>query len=244
MRQRFVQGVGGTLRFTPPEVEKQGVPTSATISITRANGNALPTPVAAEAAVVDAQGGLSYALSGAQCPDPITNGGGLLSPTGLKGTSWHLYRAVWRYVIGGVTYETDQLYEVRRRVLKPTLTYAEVERDLPSSVYDLCQGGPQDVIDTMGDAWDDVLDDLAERGYEPDRVMDADRLRRPHREKTLTRLARTWGPQWRQFAIDRADAYQRALSAALEAGDWYESILADAREQAGEKRIPTTICTR
>lgn len=232
MRTRFVQNVGGTLRLLPPEVAKSGNPTTATVSIARASGLDLPTPVSGAAAAIDAQTGeLSYALAGAQCPDPYTLGE-------------HLYRATWRYEIGGDTYETDQLYEVRRRVLKPTLTYAEVERDLPASVYDLCEGGPSDVQDAMGDAWDDVLDDLASRGYEPDKVMDADRLRRPHRERTLARLARDWGPAWRQFAIDREDAYQRALEKALGAGDWYDQDQSATQQAPTEVKTPTVVLTR
>lgn len=233
MRMRFVQGIGGTLRLLPPEVAKSGVPASATISITKASGNALPTPVSGAAAVVDGTTGeLSYALAGAQCQDPASIGE-------------HLYRATWRYVIGGVTHEIDQLFEVRRRLLKPTLTYAEVERDLPAGVYDLCAGGPTEVQDAMGDAWDDVLDDLAARGYEPDKVMDLDRMRRPHRERTLARLARSWGPPWRQFAIDREDAYQRSLEKALGAGDWYDTS-GDAVKQPGpaETKTPTVVLTR
>lgn len=225
MRQRFVQSIGGTLLLTPPEAARFGVPTSATISITASDGTALPTIVSGAVAAISSAGELSYALSGAQCPDPFTN-------------SRHLYRAVWRYVIAGVTYETDQLYEVRRRVLKSTLTYAEVERDLPADVYTLQENGPADVHATMGDAWDDVLDDLASRGVEPDKVMDADRLRRPHRQKTIARLARTWGPQWKMYADEREASFERAMDRALASGDWIDAS-GDATEAAGPDEHPT-----
>jgi hypothetical protein len=242
MRTRFVQGVGGTLRLTPPESARLGAPTSGTVTIKRASGLDLPTPVTDAAATITGAV-LSYVLSGAQCPDPFTSGGGAISPDGRTYSSGFLYRATWRYVIDGVTYETDQLYEVRRRVLKPTLTYAEFERDLPAPIYDLMEGGPSEALDAMGDAWDDVLDDLASRGFEPDRVMDADRLRRPHRVRTLARLARSWGPQWRQFAIDRDDEYLRAIEKALGAGDWYD-LAADGKQQAAETQTPTVVLTR
>jgi len=230
MRQRFTREIGGTLLFTPPEVARLGVPTSATITIVAANGIALPTAVTDAAAVVSTAGQLSYLLIGSQCPDPMTSG--------------YLYRAAWRYVIAGVTYETDQLYEVRRRVLKETLTYAEVERDLPADVYTLCANGPTDVQDAMGDAWDDVLDDLASRGMEPDKVMDADRLRRPHRERTVARLARGWGPMWRQYAIDREEQYQGALDKALQAGDWYDRTADAVEVTPGETFTPSIRLTR
>jgi hypothetical protein len=227
MRQRFVKAIGGTLRFTPPE---EGTPTTPTVSLKRASGLDLPTPVADAAATV-AAGELSYALAGAQCPDPVAVGE-------------HLYRATWRYVIEGVTYESDQLYEVRGRLLKATLTYDEVERDLPAPVEDLLEDGAEAVREAMGDAWDDVLDDLAARGFEPDKVMDADRLRRPHRERTIARLARTWGPAWRQFAIDREAAYERALERALEAGDWYDRDESATQTTPAETKAPTIALTR
>lgn len=230
MRTRFVTGVGGTLAVMPPEVASLGLPASATITIKRASGLDLPTPVVDAVATVGAAGLLSYVLSGAQCPDPFTVGE-------------HLYRAAWRYVIAAVTYDLDQLYEVRRRVLKPTLTYAEVERDLPAPVADIVEGGVTEIRDAMGDAWDDVLDDLASRNFEPDKVMDADRLRRPHRVKTIARSARNWGPNWRQFAIDREDEYQRALTAALTAGDWYDAAPDNVQAEA-ETKVPEIILTR
>ncbi len=244
MRTRFVQGVGGTLAFTPPELATANgaIPTAATVTLKRASGIDLPTPVDSAAAVVSATGVLSYVLSGAQCPDPLTTGG-VSSVYGDATSRGYLYRATWRYTLAGVVYESDQLYEVRRRVLKSTLTYDEIERDLPAPVGDLCQGGSTEVVDRMGDAWDDVLDDLAARGYEPDRVMDPDRLRRPHREKTIARLARGWGPNWRQYAIDREDAYQRALERALGSGDWYD-VVADAKDLGTETKTPTITLTR
>jgi hypothetical protein len=230
MRQRFVRGIGGTLRLTAPEQATRGKPSSATITLKEAAGTDLPTPVEGAAATVDATTGeMAYALAGAQAPDPLSNG--------------YLYRATWRYVIDGVTYETDQLYEVRRRILKPTLTYSEVERDLPADVDDLCEGGLSEVLDAVGDAWDDVLDDLAARGYEPDKVMDPDRLRRPHRIWTLARLARAWGPSWRQYAADRASEYERAMSTALNAGDWYDTV-PDAQKGSDEVKPTSVVCTR
>ncbi len=247
MRQRFVAGVGGTLSLLPPEIDSLGVPASATVTLRHSSGADLPAPVTDAVAVVDPiTGKLSYALSGAQCPLPGATTGGLLDGFGdstrVNPSAGASYRAEWKYVIAGVTYDADQLYEVRRRILHRTLTYAEVERDLPAPVLDLSTS-TQKVRDAMDDAWDDVLDDLATRGFEPDRVMDSDRLRRPHREKVVARLARSWGPNWRQYATDREDAYQRAIDAALAAGDWYDAV-EDAVEARGEIKTPSTTLTR
>jgi len=243
VRPRFVQGIGGTLEFKPSEA---GVPSSALVTIKRSTGADLPTPVIAAAAAIAADGKLSYVLSGAQCPDPAGSGSYLPSYLVSEERPLYsaLYRAAWRYVIGAATYESDQLYEVRRRILKPTLTIAELIRRLPASLEELTgDGTTTSAVEAMGDAWDDVLDDLAEKGYQPDRVMDVDRLRRPHRTKTLANFAKSWGPAWKEWAAEREKEYREDLAAALTAGDWYDKN--DSLTQSpGEVKTLTISCTR
>lgn len=173
---------------------------------------------------------LSYALDAGQLVDPVTRPG-------------HLYRAVWSYVIAGVTYQADQLFEVRKRALRPTLTEAEVGRYLPARLDELMDGGPSALRVLMGEAWDDVLDDAAARGYEPDKIMDCDRLRRPHRSRTLAVLAASWGPSWKDWATERAAEYGRDLDSALNAGDWYDRN-SDAVQAADEVKVTTVRLTR
>jgi hypothetical protein len=228
MRQRFVYNVGGTLRFRPPECDAADTePTSGTVTIKRATDGAdLPTPIVDAAATVDGSD-LTVALSAGNCPDPLTSG--------------VLYRAVWAYVVDGKSYQGDQLYEVRRRVLKPTLTIAELVRRLPASLAELDPDA--DPVDAIGDAWDDVLDDLAEKGYEPDRVLDVDRLRRPHRSKTIANMAKGWGPSWKEWAIEREKEYRQDLDAALAGVGWYDAD--DSLTKAeDERKIPTVRLTR
>lgn len=300
MRQRFVQGVGGTLRFLPPQALQLGAPTSPTITVKSSRGLPLPTPVVAAAAAVDPvdtattadaiegdqdlvladvagvtplrsylvtttkgvrflvevalvdvetktvttfeklsadlevgatfQGvELSYALAGAQCPDPLSQG--------------YLYRAAWEFEFGGVKYSADQLYEVRRRLLLPVLTADEVERKLPAPWGDLSDQGPRAIAKAIEDAWDDLLDELASRGYEPDRIMDCARLRKPHRSLVLAQLGTTWGKDWREWANDRSEEHEQDLSDALNAGDWYEKI-EDGIQAAGEVKWQSTVLER
>lgn len=227
MRIRFVAGRAATLKFTPAGSAELGIIDSATVTIKQSTGQNLPTPVVDQAATVT-DGELSLALAGAQLVEPAVRGG-------------YLYRAVWAYIIGGVVYEADQLFEVRKRLLLTTLTEAEVLRNLPARIDELQESGS--IAGEMGSAWDDVLDDVAARGFEPDRIMDADRLRRPHRVKVLAVLAVAWGPAWREWATARADDYLKVLDDALSAGDWYEKR-EDAIQTQGETKWPTIVLTR
>ena len=188
----------------------------------------LPRALGAGDAFVGAE--VSYALAADQLVDPVTRAG-------------HLYRVEWAYVRGGVALHADQLFEVRKRALRPTLTEAEVGRYLPARLDELMDGGLRALRAIMGEAWDDVLDDAAARGYEPDKIMDCDRLRRPHRSRTLAVLASSWGPAWKDWATERAAEYGRDLDSALNAGDWYDEA-ADAIQAADEVKVLSLRLTR
>lgn len=228
MRVRLLAGQAGTLRFTPPGADTLAdAIDSATVTIRQSDGRELPTPVANAAATVT-ETELSYALAALQLVEPLARGG-------------HLYRAEWAYVSGGETYRADQLFEVRKRLLLSTLTEDEVLLHLPARIEELQDSGS--VRAEVAAAWEDVLDDLAARGFDPDRIMDADRLRRPHREKTIAILARNWGPDWREWATAKAGDYDRALDSALSAGDWYDSG-EDALQAANETKVQSVRLTR
>lgn len=164
----------------------------------------------------------------------------LVNPTERAG---HLYRAAWSYVAGSATHHADQLFEVRARLLTPTLTEAEVSRYLPARLDELMDGGPRALRAILGEAWDDVLDDAASRGFEPDKIMDCDRLRRPHRAKTLAILASSWGPNWKDWAATKATEYAHDLDAALNAGDWYDSS-GDLLQAQSETKVTSVRLTR
>jgi hypothetical protein len=245
VRQRFLQGIGGTLRFTPPQADAGGPPTSGTVTIKRASSNTdLPTPVVAAAAVIEGND-LTFVLTGANCPDPVSTSGAVTTlNTGGTGTIQPLYRAVWTYVVDGKTYVVDQLYEVRRRLLMPTLTVAELARRLPASIEELTDDATgSTLIDAIGDAWDDLLDELSAKGYEPDKIMDGDRLRSVHKALTLANLGRTWGPNWREWAKERQQEYTQALSDALSSDDWYDKDQS-LTQAPGEVKTYTISCTR
>jgi len=205
-------------------------------------------------ATLDAFQGLevSYALAGAQCPDPLTYGAGvgMYAPTveaqaGVEGqgSSTPLFRAAWSCTFAGVATPADQLYEVHRRLLLPTLTADQVERRLPARWSDLSDQGPRAIQKAIEDTWDDLLDDLQKKDFNPDRVMDADRLCHAHRTLVLATLATTWGPDWKDWAKERAADYVADLTDALSSGDWYEKV-EDSVQGQGETKWPSISMSR
>jgi hypothetical protein len=211
----------------------------------------LVEPLARDLAAGDAFQGLevSYLLSGAQCPMPPP---GLLTAQALlelevnaESPSYgRLFRAAWTYTVAGTQYTADQLYEVRRRLLKPTLTADQVQRRLPADWRDLVLGGPRAIERVIGDAWDDLLDELAAKGYDPDRIMDADRLRRPHRSQVLVDLSASWlGDTWIAWRKERIAEADQDLQDALASGDWYDRA-EDAVQAPSEAKWPATRITR
>lgn len=240
-RQRFQAGLGGTLRLALED--PAGQPTAVTISIQSTLGADLPTPVVDAAATVtqktETLSEFSYALSGAQCPAPAAIGSQLAledePASELPQGYGHSYRAVWTYTLGGQQHQVDQLYEVRLRVLRPTLTSDQVERQLPAQWEDLVVGGAEEIAAILADAWDDLLDEVEARGFDPDRIMDAGRLLKPHRSLVVWTLAKTWGNAWREWATDRKKDADQDLEDALNSGGWYDKRVDNVQTPAEVK---------
>jgi hypothetical protein len=150
-----------------------------------------------------------YRLAGDQCLPPAVNG--------------YLYRAVWDYVIGGEAYQSDQLFEVRARLLKPTMSEADALRLLPAPLAELEPiGGVQALRRAIDQAWGDVLDDLDREGFDPDLVMDAERLRSCHISRSLYRLGMRWGAAYAEWTKARGEDYAQQFKSALGSGGWYD----------------------
>jgi hypothetical protein len=230
MRQRFAKGLGGTLRCSPPELRTLGTPTAATVTLKTAGGLDLPTPVVDQLAAIDADGRLSFVLTPGNTPDPITRG--------------YLYRAVWSYTIEGVGYQVDQTYEVNARLLKPTLSLDDVTPQLPAAWEELLDGGSEAAETAIAIAWNDLLDDLSARGYRPDKILDPDRLFRPHRSKVIANLYGSFGPQWMEAANRAERVYGQDLEGALVSLDWYDATPDNKRAADEQVKTPTIVCTR
>jgi hypothetical protein len=246
MRQRFAKGMGGTLRLRPPEARSLGIaPTSGTVTLKTALGLDVPVPVVDQAVTVNGDA-LEFVLVAANTPDPVTAGylEPALDPTSTPAIqSGYLYRAVWTYVVDGATYQTDLTYEVNARILKPTLIAADVEKWLPSKwdeLLDVNQNPPDEIV---GGAWDDLLDDLLDRDFQPDRIMTPERLSRVHRERVIANLYKTLGPRWVESYKDAWNAYVRELNALLAAPGWYDRNM-DTRGSDAETKVATIVLGR
>jgi hypothetical protein len=227
MRQRYAKGLGGTLRCLPPEARALGAASAATVTLKTSLGVDLPTPVIdAPAAIAPTTGELSFVLVPANTPDPLALG--------------YLYRAIWTYTIAGVQYQTDQVYEVNARLLKPTLTLEDVTPILPSAWVELLDGGAAAAEPVIATAWDDILDDLSAKGFRPDKILDPERLQRPHRSKVIAVLYGSFGPQWRESADRAEQVYERDLDAAISGLDWYDRR-EDGVRAADEKQVVQSV---
>lgn len=248
MRQRFAKGLGGTLRHEPIEMRDGVAPTSATVTIKTSLGLEMPEPVKDAPATIDPDTGeLSFVLTAKNTPDP-TSLGYYLSPQ-IDGyekdptTFGYLYRAVWTYVIGGVTYVTDQTFEVNARLLKPTIRMEDVEPELPDDWEDLLEAADVMADRAIDKAWNDVLDDLLDRGFQPDRIMTPERLERVHRERVVWNVLRSCGPDWKQAANDARDLYQTDFNAFVASPGWYDANM-DTIGSDAETKVTTIVLGR
>jgi hypothetical protein len=241
MRQRFAKGMGGTLRCKPVEVAL-GIASAATVTLKRSTGSDLPEPVVGAVAAIDGvTGELSFVLTPANTPDPRTSIGALsLNQAGPT----YLYRAAWTYTIAGVQYQTDQVYEVNARLLKPTLTGDDVAPRLPAGWDELLAGGTAAADTIIADAWDELLVDLVAHDLLPDRIMDVERLRAPHRSKVIAILYGSFGPQWAEEAVKKEGAYQQDLDRLLAAPGWYDKDQGGTGSDAETKVATSIVCTR
>lgn len=204
-----------------------------------ATGDAFQDPAAPAQGVV-----LSYALSGAQCPAP--SAGPLVledQVAELPQGYGHSYRAVWTYTVDGQVVVADQIYEVRVRVLRPSLTSDQVQRELPAQWEDLVLGGAEEIAAILAEAWEDLLDDVEAKGFDPDRIMDPGRLHKAHRTLVVWKLAKTWGSAWREWAQDRKRDFDDDLTEALNSGGWYDRQ-ADAVQTPAEVKWTSLRLTR
>ena len=210
--------VGGTLTAQVAE----GTLTSATISIYDENGTI--TSVSGTAATASGTT-LSYTVAA-----------GIADAIGR-------YRARWSYVVATVTHKRDQLFDVVRAVLRPTLTEARLAADY----YGLLKGrtfasGMTHTL-ALTTAWSELLDLVEMKGSEPNLIIDPRALEPAHAAKAAAILASNFAPgaqgDWQQWAeLRHADA-DRLLTQALTSLDFYDAsddLAPDASEQDTNRR--------
>lgn len=215
------------------------------------NGVLLGEPLSRDLAAGDAVTGveLSFVITPNNAPTPIYNALPGQSPYSMDAAppvpqNWgNQYLALWSYQIAGVSYGAEQLFEINLANLKPTLSADEVADFLPDDWVSLVRGGPRRIRKVVAIAWNDLLDDLAARGYASDRIRDPDGLKRPHRSKTIANLAASWGATWMDWAKAREVEYHSHLEAAMNNGAWYDAR-PDLIQGTDEVKWPSVVLSR
>lgn len=112
VKQELLQNLAGTLTLKKYIDNIQIVPTSATITITDAAGDELPTPVTAAAMSIDSYGTMTYSM--------------ITANTGVLGEN---FKAVVTYVYNGNSYVQDFLFDVVISTLESIITDDDLIND-------------------------------------------------------------------------------------------------------------------
>lgn len=202
VRPALKLNVGGVLAV---DVAEPGIVTGATVTIYDRRG----LPVVANAPATVSGSRLSYAVAG-NVADAV-------------GT----WRAEWVYTAGGVPSERQQLFDVARSVLRPTLTTAGL-----FSRYGLLSGmtGRVSARDAIDAAWVDVFDAVEAAGSKPNLIIDPRPLETAHAAFAAWRYAlnlragsAATGDEWQAWAEERYSEGKALLTSALEHLDWYDA---------------------
>lgn len=113
MKQQFLKGIGGTIRLTTYDKNRNLIPTSATIIIYKTDGNSQLD--SGSAAIEATTGEMTYTIS----------------PT-VAATNAVNYKAIWTYQISGSNYYETQLFDVVKSILSIPITDDDLFSELPS----------------------------------------------------------------------------------------------------------------
>lgn len=113
MKQQFLDDKAGTIRITIYENNRPIIPTSATVTLYQPSGGTLQADTAAS--VNATTGEITYSLTATHTADADLN-----------------YKAVWTYVVGGVSYYRTQLFDVVKSILSVPITDADLYKELAS----------------------------------------------------------------------------------------------------------------
>ncbi len=197
----------------------QVVPTTATIDVKRPGGAPMTTAVAAASATVDGSGTITYAI--------------VAGNTDLLGSN-HI--AVWYPVIGGVTYDFVQLFDVVRYPLRNNVQQADLVLHHPDLSNVLFTGEASFQVYTE-QAFEDVYQWLDAKGKRPALVLSSEDLRRPIEHLALHKafMARTNDPEdrWGMLAAFHLKEYDRWISSAALVYDTDQSGSADGTATDG-----------
>jgi len=114
MKQEFLKGVADTIRMTVYQDNRPIIPTSATITLYE-SGSTSELQASASASVNSTTGELTYSLTATHTTSLGVN-----------------YKAKWAYVVGGVTYYEEQLFDVVLSKLSIPITDDDLFNELDS----------------------------------------------------------------------------------------------------------------
>ena len=114
MKQQFLKNVGGTIRLTTYDKNRSQVPSSALITIYENDGATIIQAQTA-ATIEPTTGEMTFVIPGATCKTVDLN-----------------YKAVWQYVVSGVTYYETQLFDIVLNILSIPITDDDLFNELPS----------------------------------------------------------------------------------------------------------------
>jgi len=114
MKQQFREDIAGTIRLTVYENNVPVVPTSAKITLYQSGGSVLQAQADATA-IASTSGEMTYTLTTTHTDVADLN-----------------YKAVWCYVVSGVTYYESQLFDVVKSILSIPITDDDLYSELDS----------------------------------------------------------------------------------------------------------------
>jgi len=186
---------------------------------------------AAEPGVVSAPSVQVYDLRGEPVGAPLTptvEGSRLrVTVPGASVTERGQYRAAWSYTVGGVEYDRQQLFDVVRSVLRPTLTQEGLLMR-----YGLLAGtrSRMTLSAAIEAAWGDVFDAIESGGSKPNLIIDPRPLEAAHAAMAAWRYAlnlssgsQQSGDDWQAWASERLAEGRQMLADALRHVDWYDA---------------------
>lgn len=122
MKQQFLKAKTDTIRLTVYQDNRPSIPSSATITLLTPGGTELQAAVAVTA-IDGTTGEMTYSLTASHTATHDLN-----------------YRAEWAYVVSGVTYYEQQLFDVVKSILSIPITDDDIYNELPSLRQEAFQG--------------------------------------------------------------------------------------------------------
>jgi len=176
LKQQIQFEVGGTLRFQPTLDGKPisvGSESDPIVTVSRADGTALPEAISEALATREADGSVSIGVSAAA----VT----------LPGPEANLI-ADWTYSYDGQTIRRRDLFDVVRFPLYSTVSDDDIKREMGKLTTILFPNADMTFADTINLAFEEIYAGLEAMGNRPSLVMESEQLKLAHSAKCMARI--------------------------------------------------------